>query len=357
MQCSLGSVPSSDTVSSGYARAVAACGVLLLGAVVVASLLTGCSPKASGGALRIAVVPKGTTHEFWKMVHAGVIKAEREINAAGGPAIEAIWKGPQKEDDRAQQIQVVDNFISLEVAGMCLAPLDDAALLRPVQDAMKAKIPVVVFDSGLQGTVGEDYLAYVATDNYHGGVLGARRLGELLGGKGNVILLRYQEGSESTMQREKGFVDTLAKEFADIQLISSDLYAGATAESAYQKAQNLLTRLAAETNGIFCPNESVTFGMLRALEDHGAAGKIQFVGFDASETLVQAIRDGKIHGLVLQNPIKMGYTALKTVYAAIQGTPFETRIDTGVTVVTKANMDEPDMKLLHSPDLSPWLGE
>jgi ribose transport system substrate-binding protein len=312
---------------------------------------------AQGKTHRIAVIPKGTTHEFWKSIHAGAVKAEREVNAAGGIQVKVEWKGPQKEDDRAQQIQVVQNFIAAGVSGIVLAPLDDTALLRPVRDAGRAKIPVVIFDSGLKGDVGKDFVSYVATDNLKGGVLGAKRLGEILGGKGKAILLRYQEGSASTMEREKGFLDTLGKEFPGVKLLSSNLYGGATTETSYRTSQNLLTRFKGEVDGIFTPNESSTFGMLRALKDAGLAGKVKFVGFDASEALVKAMKEGEIHGLVLQNPVKMGYLGVKTMVAHLEGKPLERHIDTGAVIITPENMDEPEMKILHSPDLSEWLGK
>jgi ribose transport system substrate-binding protein len=333
--------------------------LLLVSSLAFGFLAGGCGPdpgSAGSGVVRIAVIPKGTTHDFWKSVHAGAIKAEREINA-GRRAVEVIWKGPQKEDDRSQQIMVVQNFIASRVDGIVLAPLDDTALLAPVRAAMGAGIPVVIFDSGLKGEVGKDFVSYISTDNYKGGVLGARRLGEILGGKGRVILLRYQEGSDSTTLREKGFLETIAGDFPGITLISSDLYAGATVETGYQRSQNLLARFGQEVNGIFCPNESSTFGMLRALEEAGLAGKVKFVGFDSSESLVQAMREDKIHGLVLQNPIRMCYLAVKAMYDRIQGKEVEPVVDTGATMVTKDNMDEAEIRQLHSPDLAEWLGE
>ena len=324
--------------------------------LALALLGAGCDPgSGSSGSLQIAVIPKGTTHDFWKSVHAGAIKAEREINAAGGPTIKVTWKGPQKEDDRSQQIMVVQNFTALRVDGIVLAPLDDTALLRDVRAATGAGIPVVIFDSGLKGEVGKDFVAYISTDNYKGGVLGAKRLGEILGGKGKVILLRYQEGSDSTTLREKGFLDTIASDFPGITMISSDLYAGATVETGFQRSQNLIARFGKEVDGIFCPNESSTFGMLRALEEAALAGKVKFVGFDSSESLVEAMREDKIHGLVLQNPIKMCYLAVKTIYDKIQGKEVEKNVDTGATMVTKDNMDEAEIKQLHSPDLAEWL--
>jgi len=295
--------------------------------------------------LKIAVIPKATTHEFWKAIHSGAVKASRELE------VEILWKGPQREDDRAQQIIVVEDFISLGVNGIVLAPLDDRALCRPVQDAARENIPVVIIDSGLQG---EDYVSFVATDNYKGGVLAAKKLGELLQGKGDIFLIRYQAGSASTMKREKGFFDTITAEFPEISLLVQDQYAGSTTETAYQRAENLISRFP-EVDGIFCPNESSTFGTLRALQETGLAGKVKFVGFDSSVKLVQGLRDGHIHGLVLQNPIKMGYLGVKQMVLYLKGQQIEMRIDTGVYLATRENMDDPDIKSLLMPDLSSYL--
>ncbi len=295
--------------------------------------------------LKIAVIPKGTTHEFWKAIHTGAVRASRELE------VEILWKGPQREDDRAQQIIVVEDFISLGVNGIVLAPLDDRALCRPVQDAVRENIPVVIIDSGLQG---EDYVSFVATDNYKGGVLAAKKLGELLQGKGDIFLIRYQAGSASTTKREKGFFDTITAEFPEISLLVQDQYAGSTTETAFQRAENLLSRFP-DVDGIFCPNESSTFGTLRAIQEAGVAGKVKFVGFDSSVKLVQALRDGHIHGLVLQNPMKMGYLGVKQMVLHLKGQKIEMRIDTGVYLATRENMDDPDIKSLLMPDLSSYL--
>jgi ribose transport system substrate-binding protein len=295
--------------------------------------------------LHIAVIPKGTTHEFWKSIHAGAVKASRELG------VEVIWKGPQKEDDRAQQIIVVEDFINRGVDGIVLAPLDDRALCRPVQDAVRESIPVVIIDSGLQG---EDYVSFVATDNYKGGVLAAKKMGELLGEKGQIFLIRYQEGSASTTKRENGFRDTLTAEFPNVSLLVQDQHTGATTESAFQLAENLLGRFP-EVDGIFCPNESSTFGVLRALQESGLAGTVKFVGFDSSPKLVQALQQGHIHALVLQNPLKMGYLGVKQIVYHLRGHEIESLIDTGVYLATPENMDDPDIKALLEPDFSSYL--
>ncbi len=210
---------------------------------------------------KVIVIPKGTTHEFWKSVHAGALKAADELGN-----VEVIWLGPQKEDDRVQQIQLVQSAVAAGVNGIVLAPLDSHALVEPVESAIAKGIPVLVFDSGLDTT---KMVSFIATDNYHGGVLAARRLGEVLKGKGKVILLRYAVGSDSTELREKGFTDTLTKDFPGITLISDTEYAGPTSDSAQKTAQSLITRYRGQVDGIFCPNESSAFGMLRALEGAG----------------------------------------------------------------------------------------
>lgn len=292
--------------------------------------------------MRIAVIPKGTTHEFWKSVQAGALKAGTELG------VEIIWKGPQREDDRAQQVTLVEDFINSRVDGIVLAPLDDRALVRPVREAVRENIPVVIIDSSLQGS---DYASYIATDNYRGGVLAARKLGELLDGRGKIILIRYQEGSASTSQREAGFLDTVKSEFPGFTILTEDQYAGATTETAYQFTENLISRFP-DLEGLFAPNESTTFGALRALQESGLAGKVKFVGFDSSVKLVDAMRDGHVHALVLQNPAKMGYLGVKTVVSHLRGESVLRLQDTGVVVASTANMNDPEIKRLLEPDLA-----
>jgi len=328
-------------------------------AVAVVFAAIGCKQKGQTvDKYRIAVIPKGTTHVFWKSIHAGAVKAEQELKQAGLD-VEVIWKGPLKEDDRESQIRVVEDFVTRGVTGIVLAPLDDAALRMPVKDAVSNGIPVVIIDSGLKG---EDYSSFVSTDNYIGGRKGGERLAEILGGKGKVIMLRYQEGSASTMNREQGFLDVLKEKYPQIEVVSSNQYGGATTESAYQASENLLAPLRTPEgeltiDGIFCPNESTAFAMLRALQDSGLAGKVKYVGFDSSDRLVKGLREGEIHGLVLQDPINMGYLGVKTMVAHLQGQKVQKRIDTGSAVATLENMDDPKMKNLLEPDFKKWLNE
>jgi len=301
--------------------------------------------------LTIAVIPKGTTHEYWKSINAGAVKAQREL-AAKGITVNIIWKGPLKEDDREQQIQVVENFISQNVSAIVLAPLDDKALVAPVEEAAGAKIPVVIIDSGLQT---KTFASFVATDNREGGRIAARELGKMLDGQGNVIMLRYAVGSASTVEREEGFLEIMAKNFPAIKLISTDQHAGATRESAKTISENLLNKFGPQVNGIFAANESAASGMLLALRDAGLAGKVKFVAFDSGETLNDGLQKGEVDGMVVQNPVRMGYLGVLTAVSAIRGEKFDAHIDTGVGFVTKANFDSPEMADMVHPPLDKYL--
>ena len=311
----------------------------ILTGVILTSLIS-CSAFAQSK-LKIAVIPKGTTHIFWKSVEAGARAAGKELG------VEIIWKGPLKENDRAQQIAIVEQFVQEGVSGIVLAPLDNTALQRPVARAVSKKIPVVIFDSALKGEAGKDFVSFVSTDNKKGGSLGGEYLGKLLNGKGKIVLLRYQVGSASTQEREEGFVSAIAKS-PGLKLTVDNRYAGATTGEAKTAAMNIIYKLK-EADGVFAPNESSTFGMLLALRQSNLAGKIKFVGFDTSPPLIEALQKGEIDALVAQDPTKMGYEGVKTLIASIQGKQVPKTIDTGVRLITRENLSTPEIKKLLDP--------
>jgi ribose transport system substrate-binding protein len=310
-------------------------------------LSVSCNPadqKAGAGQkkIRLAVVPMGTTHEFWKAIHAGAKKAAAELG------VEIIWKGPLKEDDRNEQVRIVETLLDSGIDALVLTPLDDRALIPPVAEAKARGIPTVIFNTALQGN---DFIAYVSTDNWKGGVLAAERIGALLQGEGKLILIRILEGVEGNRQREEGFLETIRSRFPGITILSDNQYAGITTETAYQTTENLLSRFH-DVEAIFTPNESTTFGCLRALQDHGLAGKVFHVGFDSSKKLIEALEKNEIKGLVLQDPVRMGYDSVRTAVASLRGEPFEVRIDTGVFLATPENMNQPEIRRLLVPDLT-----
>ncbi len=326
-----------------------------LGLALSVCWLSACGPTQTveDDTLQIAVIPKGTTHEFWRSIHAGAKKAEQEL-VAEGQKVEIIWKGPLKEDDRDQQIQLVENFTTRRVDGMVLAPLDAQALVRPVENAQDAGIPVVIIDSGLQS---EKYVSFVATDNLKGGEMAGKFMAEQLGGEGKVILLRYAVGSASTENRENGFLKAL-EAYPEIELISSDQYAGPTRETAYQASQNLLQRFGQEVDAIFCVNENSTIGMTKALREIGrAGGQVKMIGFDAGSQSIKDMESGDVQGLVVQDPVRMGYEGVLTVAAQLEGKPVEKRLDTGVVMITPENLTEEESQRLLNPPIDTYLGE
>jgi len=310
--------------------------------LAVVSLIVAVATQAAEK-ITVAVVPMGTTHQYWKQLHLGAQKAEAELKAAGQP-VEIFWKGPLREDDRDQQVQVVENFMTRRVSGIVLAPLDTRALARPVEQAVSAKIPVVIVDSPLAS---QAPVSTIATDNYAGGRLAGKRLGEVLGGQGKVILLRVLVGSASCEAREQGFLDELAENWPGLEVISSNQHGGATRNTALAASQNLLVRFGREVNGIFAPNESTLAGMLVALTDAGLhRGKVKLVGFANSRQFANAIQSGDLQGLVLQDPEKMGYLGVKTVVAALKGEPVEAFVDTGVVIATPENLNDSRIQAL-----------
>jgi ribose transport system substrate-binding protein len=284
----------------------------------------------------------GTTHEFWKAVHAGALTAARELD------VDVVWKGPLKEDDRNEQMQIFETLAGSGVDALVLSPIDDRALLRPVADARKAGIPTVIFNTAISGT---EHIAFVSTDNERGGVLAARAVGRLTGGRGRLILVRVIEGVEGTRKREEGFLATLRAEFPGIEVVSENQYAGPSTEKAYQTMENLLARFA-PVDAVFTPNESTTFGCLRALQDHRLSGKIVHIGFDSSAKLIEALETGDLQGLVLQDPFAMGAESLRAAVAHLRGQPYEKTVATAVVLATRENMNEPAIARLLRPDLS-----
>ncbi len=304
----------------------------------IALLALSCNRAGSGGGSgkpKIAVIPKGVSHNFWLSIKAGADDAGKEFGA------EIIWKGPAKETDYTQQINIVEDFVNKKVDGIVLAPSSGDSLVNPAKKAKEAGIPVVIIDSGIKW---EDYVSYISTDNFKGGVIAAERMAEILGGKGKVAILANDTGSVSTEEREKGFKETIEKKFPNIKIVAFD-YGGADRAKSANKAEDFITRIP-DLNGIFASNESSAVGALRAINVKAVQGKVKLVGFDSSPDIVAGVKAGIIDSLVLQDPYKMGYEGVKAVINHKNGKPVERRIDTGVELLTKENMDTPKMQKL-----------
>lgn len=311
------------------------------------SATPGASTDASKGeSMDIAVIPKGSTHDYWKHVKMGANAAGKELG------VNIIFNGPEKEDDKQSQISMMDTMMSKGVKGIVLAPLDYDALAPSVEAAEKQGIPVVIIDSGVKT---DKYLAMVSTDNENGGKIDADEMIRLLNGKGNVAMLRYQAGSASTDAREKGFLEEIKAKAPGIKIVSENQFAGATRETAAKASENLLASFrkpdgSLNLDGIYTPNESSTFGMMTILQQNHWAGKVKFVGFDAAPELIDGLKKGDINALVVQDPLRMGHDGVKTLVEFIrtkkQGPKMQ---DTGATLVTKENMDKPEVSKLITP--------
>ncbi|NMC19365.1 MAG: substrate-binding domain-containing protein [Thermogutta sp.] len=285
--------------------------------------------------LVIAVIPKSTGAEFWETVKEGAEEAAQALN------VEMKWEGPLTETELAEQNKIIENMISLQVDGIALAPLNRAAQRRTVENAVKAGIPVVIFDSEIDGNA---HVSFVATNNNQGGVLAARHMAELLGDKkGRVLVLRFVQGTGSTEARAAGFI-AAAKE-AGLEIADDPYPEDATVAGCKKTAANTLEQFVENNelklDGIFACNDRSTLGMLAALEDLRKSGvkvETRFIGFDFTPRLVEALQNGAVHALVAQNPRKMGRLAVETLVAHLRGEKVEPLIDTGVVVVTREKL-------------------
>jgi ribose transport system substrate-binding protein len=297
--------------------------------------VSACNKGAGNGKKTIAVIPKGVSHHFWQSVKAGADAAGKDLN------VDIIWKGAAQETDIAGQINIVEDMINRKVDGIVLAPSHGDSLVPMVERAQNQNIPVTIFDSGIST---EKYLSYVSTDNRRGGEVAAERMGEKLGGKGKVAILGVKKGSVSTDEREQGFESTIKQKFPGIQIVQW-LYGEANATKSLSVAEDILTAHP-DLNGLFASNESSIVGAVRAVRQRNLGGKVLLVGFDSSPDLVQNVKEGAIDSLVLQNPFKMGYEGVQTVVDKLAGKTPERRIDTGVKLLTKDNLDTPEMQKL-----------
>ncbi len=315
---------------------------LILAIVILTGVLFAACNRSNR--TRIGVVPKAVAHVFWQSVHAGAVAAAREAD------VDIEWKGPPQETDFSRQIEIVDSMINARLDGIVMAPTEPTALVAVVERAAREGIPLTIFDSGINT---ENYVSFVATNNYNAGVLAAKKLAEILGSQGKIAIVKMIPGSASTTQREKGFEDTLGKDFPDIQIVAEQFCMSDRAK-ALAVAENMLTAHP-DLDGMFGSAEPATVGVAQALKSRGQDGKIKFVGFDYSDSIEKDLKSGAIDALVVQDPFKIGYEAVKTVLAKLNGETPEKRIDSPATVVTLEDLSRPEIDALLHADLDKYL--
>jgi len=311
--------------------------IILFAVLVVVFIVIGIMRKGTTSNRRIAVIPKETASTFWEAVRQGALKAGQEEQ------YDILWNGPEIETDRERQIQIIEDCIAQQVVGIVLAPNDRKALVPSVEKIYAKNIPCVIIDSGVET---DKYLSFMATDNYKGGVLAAKRLGKILQAKGKAIIVEWTPNSASTDNRVKGFRDTISSEFSDIEIIDSKYPNPPTASKARDVTEDMLTKNP-EVDGIFACNATTASGALQALRNPAFADRnIKMIGFDALSMLVEGVKKGELDSIVIQNPYKMGYDGIKAIVHKLQGKDIPRHADTGVELVTKDNLSEPRIKKL-----------
>jgi len=311
--------------------------------VSFALCLSGCdkstTPSASASGkkkLVIAVIPKGVEQVFWKTVEAGVRQGERETGC------EVRWQGPNTEADHAMQMRIMDDMVTQGVDAICVAPSDANAMVDVIVNAHK-KMPVIVFDSGANT---EDYTAFIATDNYKGGEIAGQYMLQLLGEAGGKVgVMRGDAGSQSTTQREEGFIAAVKKnpkvQILDVRGENETAKSQTTAADLLQKEPDLA--------GFFGCSEQASKGVLLALEDAKKAGKIKFIGFDGGAELAGGMDRKSIDALVVQRPVLMGTMAVRAAVAACKHENVEKIQKIEPQLITQQNKDQPDIRELLVP--------
>ena len=312
--------------------------VALAAAAVFA--ITGCNRETKK---TIGVVPKGRSHIFWQSVHAGAVKAARENG------MEVEWNGPATESDFNTQLQIVDAMINKHLDAIVLAPIDKTSMVSVVERAAKQGVPLVIFDSPVDS---QAFVAQVATDNYQAGALAAQRMGQVLGGKGDIAIVAVQAGAASTMAREQGFEDAIKKNFPGIKILDKR-YGESVVATSLKVAENMLTAYPTLA-GLFGSNESSTVGAAQALKGRKDA-KVKLVGFDAGPTLEADLKAGVIDSLVVQNPFKMGYDSVVAAAAKLKGQTPEKIQNLAPRLVTREDLSNPEVQAQLNPDLKPYL--
>jgi ribose transport system substrate-binding protein len=283
----------------------------------------------------IAVIPKLTNTVFWQSVLAGAQEAGKDYG------YEIIFDGPDRETNSARQIQIVNDAITRHVEGVVLAPVDRQNLVPSVGKLAELKIPCAIIDSGLDAV---QFISFASTDNYQGGVLAAQRMGHVLGGKGNVLVVRHIAGSHAAVKRVNGFMDTISNDFPGIKIVDSQ--SGQDTALIAKKVTEEMLQRNLDVQGLFACNVDMSVGALQALQEQKRTD-VKMVAFDPDKSLLDGLRSGEVAAIIVQDPYKMGYEGVKAVALFNKGQSSPRLIDTGVEVVTSENLTDPKiMRLL-----------
>src|SRR5258707_1017893 len=290
----------------------------------------------------IPIIVKDTTSAFWQIVLAGARKSGQDLN------VNVPELGAQSESDINGQISILENAVSGNPAAIVIAPTQFHALGKPIDEAAK-KVKVIGIDSAADSNA---FTSFLQTDNVQGGRVAADGLAAAIKAKygkaeGDVALITSIPGVGSLDQRAKGFKEELATKYPGLKLVA-DKVADGMATTGLNITTDLIT---ANPNlrGVFASNLIMGQGAGQAIAENKAADKIKLVAFDSDDKLVGFLKDGTIAALIVQDPYRMGYEGVKTALAASKGEKVEAKVDTGVNLITKENMDTPRSQELLTP--------
>jgi ribose transport system substrate-binding protein len=294
--------------------------------------------------LNIAVIIKATDSDFWQYMAIGAQNYAKEH-----PNVKVTLFGPPSESDVDKQVAILENVITKKPDGILIASTSSDAAVPAIEDAMQNGIPVVTADNRVKT---KKVAAFLATDNLKAGALAADKLVEVLKAankelKGKIALISAYAGNEVLVNRDVGFSKRLKEVAPDLQILPVR-YVDNDIQKAMASASDLLLANP-DLLGFFGDNNHTGDGVSLALRSSGKAGKVPAVAFDSDPEEVKALSDGVLSALVLQDPYGMGYKGLDFVVKAINKEKLPEYTDTGVAVVTKANMDEEKMKGLLNP--------
>ena len=318
--------------------------------------------EATGGKQHIDVIAKGFQHQFWKAVEQGSKKAAEEFG------VEISFQGPDNESAIAQQVEYLNAAIAKKPAAIALAALDTKASLGAIQSAQDAGIPIIGFDSGVPDAPEGAVKANAATNNSEAGKLAAKETYELIKDKiegasatVRIGVVAQESNSQSIVERTKGFVDamvelvgedkvsveghdSLKKEKAGAPVvIEVGIPANVQDADATAVASAILNKK--DLIAVYGSNEFAANAIITANEglDVIGEGKVVAVGFDAGKKLLDAIRDKRFAGAVTQDPVSIGYNAVKLAYEAANGKEVKD-VDTGAKWYNADNMEDADIK-------------
>ena len=314
---------------------------LMITAAIVAGVALGAPAMAQTKPV-ISVIVKDTTSPYWQAVLAGARKAGQELGA------NVVELGAQSETDAIGQIGLLEQAVAANPAAILIAPAQSAVLAKPIDEAAK-KVKIIGLESGADT---KSMTAIVGTDNANAGRIAAGALATAIkrsyaDAEGDVVVITAIPGVASLDQRAKGFKDEIAANFRAIDIASEKAGDGKPATATGLMKDAIANT--ADLRGVFTPDPLSTEAVAQAVMEKKSGDKINVIGVGADEKLVKLLQDGVIAGLVVEDPFRMGYDGVKTALAASKGEKVAANVDTGATLVTKANLSSARSQELLKP--------